>query len=361
MKAHEEWMRLACQLAESTIGQTSSNPVVGAVVVKDGSLLGCGAHFQEGASRAEVYALQMAGAKAKGATLYVTLEPCDFIGESPLCTELIINSGIKDVYIGSSDPDVHISGKGIALLRDAGVIVIEGFLQAECTKLNEAYFHHRRTGKPFVTLKIASTLDGKIATLSGDSKWITGEASRAYVHQLRHQHNAILVGVGTVIADNPSLTTRMESGGRHPIRVVVDSRLSIPLESTLLNDNLAPTWVFTTDEGDYQKEKQLCNKGIKVISTGKGPRVNWEGVLTSLGERGILSLLVEGGGTINASLLQENCIQKVIAFIAPLLLGGKDSLTTIAGTNPIFLSEAKRLTEVEVKYFDKDICLIGYL
>lgn len=281
--------------------------------------------------------------------------------EPPPCTEGIVRSGITHVYIGSVDPDPRVSGSGIKYLKSAGIEVIQGILEEECSVLNEAYFHHRHTGKPFVTLKSATTLDGKIATSTGDSKWITGEASRAYVHTLRHQHDAILVGVNTVIRDNPSLTTRLEAGGKHPIRIVVDSQLRIPLESILLHDELAPTWIFTTKQRDAEKEKQLREMGIEIFSTGEGPRVHWEKVLHTLGEKGILSLLVEGGGTVNAALLKGDYIHKVIAFIAPKLLGGKEGPTSVEGEGPLLLTDAKTLHDVKVKHFEEDICIIGYL
>lgn len=361
MRGHEEWMRLACQLAQATVGQTSPNPAVGAVLVKDGALIGCGAHLKAGTPHAEVQALQMAGSNSEGATLYVTLEPCDHFGKTPPCTRAITQSGVTRVYVGSLDPDTRVSGRGIVHLKNAGIDVIEGILQEECLLVNEAYFHHRRTGIPFVTLKTATTLDGKIATSTGDSKWITGEASRVYVHELRRQHDAILVGVGTVICDNPSLTTRLDTGGNHPIRIVIDSHLRLPFEATLIQDQVVPTWIFTTDQRDMNKERQLLAMGIQIFSTGDGPRVNLDKVLTILGERNILSLLVEGGGIINASLLSGNYIQKVISFIAPKLLGGRESRTSFEGENPTLISQAKNLHNVILKKFGEDICIIGYL
>jgi diaminohydroxyphosphoribosylaminopyrimidine deaminase/5-amino-6-(5-phosphoribosylamino)uracil reductase len=246
VKDHEYWMRIALELAQATAGQTSPNPMVGAVVVKDNRLVGTGAHLQAGTPHAEVHALHMAGAEAEGSTIYVTLEPCNHYGRTPPCTEKIIASGVRRVVVGSGDPDILVAGKGIKRLREAGLEVVEGVLTAECLLLNEAYFHHRKTGLPFVTLKTATTLDGKIATDTGDSRWVTGAESRAYVHQLRHEQDAILVGIGTVLADDPVLTTRLSDGGLHPTRIILDSKLRISLTSKLVDTRIASTWIFTT-------------------------------------------------------------------------------------------------------------------
>ncbi|SEN20390.1 bifunctional diaminohydroxyphosphoribosylaminopyrimidine deaminase/5-amino-6-(5-phosphoribosylamino)uracil reductase RibD [Lihuaxuella thermophila] len=361
MRRHEDWMRLAYELAKAAEGQTAPNPMVGAVAVKEGRLIGSGSHLKAGTPHAEVHALNMAGTEARGCTLYVTLEPCNHYGRTPPCTEKIIECGVKTVVVGSIDPDSKVSGKGIARLREAGIEVIQGVLEPECLKLNEAYFHHRQTGKPFVTLKTAMTLDGKIATESGDSRWITGEESRRYVHVLRHRHDAILAGIGTVLADNPRLTTRLETGGSHPLRVIVDSRLRIPLDAAVLDTSEAPTWVFTTDQQDPTKEKQLREKGVEVISTGPGPRVDWETVLRRLGEKGVLSLLVEGGGEVNASLLAEKRVQKVIAFIAPKLIGGRNSPTPVEGKSPQKMEDAFTLREISMERYGDDFCITGYL
>ncbi|SFJ90153.1 bifunctional diaminohydroxyphosphoribosylaminopyrimidine deaminase/5-amino-6-(5-phosphoribosylamino)uracil reductase RibD [Thermoflavimicrobium dichotomicum] len=361
MKTHEDWMRLAWQLAQSTAGQTAPNPMVGAVVVKDGYMVGSGAHLRAGTPHAEVHALNMAGEQAKEATLYVTLEPCNHYGRTPPCTEKILDSGIKRVVIGSLDPDPLVAGKGVERLREAGLEVILGVCEKECQRLNEAYFHHRRTGHPFVTLKMAMTLDGKIATIQGDSKWITNEESRQMVHQLRRQYDAILVGVGTVLKDDPRLTSRLEAGGIHPLRVILDSRLRTPVDAAITDTSVAPTWIFTTEGRDPEKERQLTAKGVRIISTGMGPLVDLDVVLSELGRHGILSLLVEGGGEVNAAFLHGNYVQKVIAFVAPKLLGGRQSRTAVEGENPLYMSEAKCLKEIHVERYGDDLCVIGYL
>ncbi|MBN2909755.1 bifunctional diaminohydroxyphosphoribosylaminopyrimidine deaminase/5-amino-6-(5-phosphoribosylamino)uracil reductase RibD [Polycladomyces sp. WAk] len=360
MEHHEKWMRLALQLARSAEGQTSPNPLVGAVAVKEGRLVGMGAHLRAGTPHAEVHALDMAGPEAHGSTLYVTLEPCNHYGRTPPCTEKVIASGVKTVVIGSKDPDPRVAGSGIRRLQEAGVGVVMGVLETECLRLNEAYFHHRRTGRPFVTLKTATTLDGKIATHTGHSRWVTGEAARAEVHRLRHIHDAIMVGVGTVLADKPRLTTRLPGGGHNPIRVVIDSRLRLPTDTPVADVTEAPTWVFCTDEGDPEKEEQLRAKGVKIVSTGPGPRVDLHRVMQVLGEHGVLSVLVEGGGTLNAALLRERLVDKVIAFVAPKLLGGKNSPTSVEGEERETMAEAIHLRDLEVQRFGEDLCVIGY-
>ncbi|MGA9172506.1 MAG: bifunctional diaminohydroxyphosphoribosylaminopyrimidine deaminase/5-amino-6-(5-phosphoribosylamino)uracil reductase RibD [Thermoactinomyces sp.] len=362
METHEHWMNLALSLAKAAEGQTSPNPMVGAVAVKNGRMIGVGSHLQVGTPHAEVHALEMAGEEAKGATLYVTLEPCNHFGRTPPCTEKIIECGISKVVIGSLDPDPKVSGKGVRRLREAGIEVILGVLEQECLRLNEAYFHHRRTGKPFVTIKMATTLDGKIATESGDSRWITGEKARARVHDLRRRYDAILVGSGTVLEDNPQLTVRLgDEAANHPLRVIVDSRLRTPLDALVTEVSDAPTWIFTTERKDPEREKRLIEKGVRVITAGSGPRVDLDSMLDFLGKQGILSLLVEGGGEINASFLSGHHVQKVIAFVAPKLLGGKDSRTAVAGPNPERMADAVHLRDLVIERIGEDLLIMGYV
>ncbi|WP_255724506.1 bifunctional diaminohydroxyphosphoribosylaminopyrimidine deaminase/5-amino-6-(5-phosphoribosylamino)uracil reductase RibD [Shimazuella soli] len=354
-------MNLAIQLAKATTGQTSPNPMVGAVVVKDNRLLGTGAHLKAGTPHAEVHALNMAADEAKGSTIYVTLEPCNHFGRTPPCTEKIIECGVKRVVIGSGDPDSLVAGKGVARLKEAGIEVLEGVKKQECLQLNEAYFHHRKTGKPFVTLKTATTLDGKIATKNDDSRWITGVESRAFVHQLRHEQDAILVGANTVIADDPELTTRLPEGnGIHPVRIILDSTLRTPITAKILNTTKAPTWIFTTDAKDPFKEAAFQEAGVHVYSTGSDPRVSIEQMLKILGSKGILSLLVEGGSEVNAAMLRGNHVNKFVAFLAPKLLGGVESPSSIGGEGPDKMAEAIPLHQVSWKQYGEDLCIIGY-
>lgn len=361
MQRHEDWMRLALNLAQATTGQTGSNPMVGAVVVKEGRIIGQGVHLQRGEAHAEVHALRMAGEQARGGTIYVTLEPCNHQGNTPPCTEAILQAGLERVVIGSTDPDVRVAGQGIARLQQAGLDVIPGVLASECDQMNEAYFHHRITGLPFVTLKMATTLDGKIATSNGDSRWITNEASRQRVHELRDQYQAILVGVNTVNADDPALTCRLPVGGKNPLRVVVDSKLRTQPSAKIADVKEAPTLIFTTDPYIHSdRAEQLRSHRVQVIAAGSGPHVDFSKLLQYLGEQGILSLLVEGGSAIHGSLLAEQRVQKVITFMAPKLLGGANSLTAVAGPNPKWMSEAIHLTNLSWESFGDDLCITGY-
>lgn len=361
MQTHEDWMRLAWQLASATTGQTGSNPMVGAVVVNKGKMVGIGAHLRAGTSHAEVHALRMAGDKAKGGTIYVTLEPCNHYGKTPPCTEAILKAGLRRVVVGALDPDPQVSGQGIAKLRAAGLEVITDVYGAACQQLNEAYFHHRITGRPFITLKMAMTLDGKIATHTGDSRWITNQASRQRVHELRHQHEAILVGIGTVLADDPALTARLIPGGNHPLRLIVDSQLRLPLNAQVTQTDIAPTWVFTTEKANPEKRQQLEEKGVRVIPCGEGPHVDLDQLLQIAGNEGLLSILVEGGSAMNAAFLHGDYVQKVIAFLAPKLLGGKESLSAITGPNPEKMASARELHSITVDTFGDDVCITGYL
>ncbi|SDW56141.1 diaminohydroxyphosphoribosylaminopyrimidine deaminase / 5-amino-6-(5-phosphoribosylamino)uracil reductase [Marininema mesophilum] len=356
---NEEWMRFALSLAQSAQGQTSPNPMVGAVAVKEGRLIGFGAHLRAGTPHAEVHALDMAGEQAKGCTLYVTLEPCNHYGRTPPCTKKIIDSGVKRVVVGCLDPDHRVAGQGLIRLREAGVEIIEGVLNTDCLQLNEAYFHHRKTGLPFVTLKTAVTLDGKTATVSGDSRWITGDAARLEVHRLRHTHDAVLVGSGTVLADRPQLTTRLPGGGVNPIRVVIDSRLQLSLDTPVADVSEVPTWVFCTEEADEKREQALIERGLRVFRTGGSPRVDLHKVFQRLGQEEIMSVLTECGGELNATLLQGGHVNQVKVFLAPKLLGGKESETALEGENPLKMADAMRLTDVEVAHFGEDICITG--
>ncbi|WP_073155470.1 bifunctional diaminohydroxyphosphoribosylaminopyrimidine deaminase/5-amino-6-(5-phosphoribosylamino)uracil reductase RibD [Seinonella peptonophila] len=362
MKTDQDWMKLALTLAEATTGQTGSNPMVGAVVINDGRLVGQGAHLRRGEAHAEVHALQMAGERARGGTIYVTLEPCNHHGQTPPCTEAILKTGIQRVVVGSTDPDSRVSGQGIARLQQAGLEVKTHVLQEECNRLNEAYFHHRLTGLPFVTLKMATTLDGKIASHTGDSRWVTNEISRERVHELRDQYQAILVGVQTVIADDPELTTRFKIGGKHPIRIIVDSQLRTPFTAKVIDVSTAPTLICTTEAAmKSEHAEQFQAKGVQLLECGAGNRVDLGLMLQQLGKQGILSLLVEGGGTINGSLLAEHRVQKVIAFIAPKILGGKRSLSAIGDPSPDRMADAIELDQISWEQYGNDLCVTGYV
>lgn len=344
-------MDFAIDLASKVAGQTSPNPVVGAVVVKNGEIVGFGAHLRAGEHHAEVNAIQMAGLeKTEGSTVYVTLEPCSHYGKTPPCSDLLIRSKVKKAVIASVDPNPLVAGKGIEKLRSAGIDVETGICQEEANLLNEVFFHFIKTKTPFVTLKTAASLDGKTATSSGESKWITGKDARLDVHQYRHKHDAILVGIGTVFADNPSLTTRLPNGGKNPIRIVLDTQLQIPIDCKLLTDQQALTWIITGCNPPANKTKMVQGlKGVKVLPLAT-EKVDIEKVLHLLGELGITSLFVEGGATVNESFLKAHAINKVITYIAPKLIGGKNAPTIIGGDGYAAMSE---IMELEVREFSR--------
>ncbi|MFY0543926.1 bifunctional diaminohydroxyphosphoribosylaminopyrimidine deaminase/5-amino-6-(5-phosphoribosylamino)uracil reductase RibD [Brevibacillus sp. H7] len=357
------YMSLALQLAKGTAGQTSPNPMVGAVVVKDGIIVGMGAHLRAGEPHAEVHALRMAGEKAKGAVIYVTLEPCSHHGRTPPCVDAVIAAGISRVVIAVLDPNPLVAGRGAARLREAGLEVTVGVLEAEARRVNEVFFHYITTGRPFVTVKTASTLDGKIATQTGHSRWITGEEARKQVHELRRQHDAILVGVNTVIADDPALTVRLDQAetGKQPVRVILDTHLRIPLTARVVSDEKAPTWIFTAQQASLEKKAALAAKGVQVISLEAEKKLPIEQVLATLGQRGITSLLVEGGAAVNGAFLQAQAIQKIISYVSMKLVGGGSAPTPIGGTGIDLMGDAVLLRDMELEQVgERDIRISGY-
>lgn len=357
MEDHD-YMALAIQLASATKGQTAPNPHVGAVLVKDNQIVGMGAHLRAGEHHAEVHAIRMAGDKAKDATLYVTLEPCSHFGKTPPCSNLVIEAGIRKAVIASADPNPLVAGAGIKRMRHAGIEVVEGLMKEEADALNKVFFHYINTGLPFVTLKTAISLDGKIATVSGESKWITSEESRKDVHQFRHTHDAILVGVNTVIKDDPSLTTRLAGGGKDPFRVILDSNLRTPIESRILNDHPAKTIIVTGSTVDPESVKIFTEKGVGILIL-ESPTVKIHEMLSKLGERGITSIYVEGGAEVHGSFLKEKAFQQVITYIAPKLFGGKTSPVSFGGEGIERLEDAVLLDIKEVKKIGQDIRIIA--
>ncbi|MDQ0412843.1 bifunctional diaminohydroxyphosphoribosylaminopyrimidine deaminase/5-amino-6-(5-phosphoribosylamino)uracil reductase RibD [Mesobacillus stamsii] len=355
---HQDYMALAINLAKAAEGQTSPNPQVGAVLVKDGEIIGFGAHLRAGEPHAEVHAITMAGEKVKGANLYVTLEPCSHVGKTPPCSNLVIKSGIKKVFVASVDPNPLVAGAGITKMREAGIEVEVGLLAEEAIALNNVFFHYISTGLPFVTLKSATSLDGKIATVSGESKWITGEEARKDVHHFRHTQDAILVGVNTVIKDNPSLTTRLETGGKNPVRVILDSTLRTPMESEVIRDHAAETIIVTAAGAKPERAKQFEDQGIKIIKL-ETAKVEINEMLKKLGERGITSLFVEGGAEVHGSFLKEKAFQQVITYIAPKLIGGRNAPTAYGGEGIVRLEETVPLKITDVKQIGEDIRIIA--
>lgn len=356
-------MWLTLDLAKKAIGKTSPNPLVGAVVVKEGEVIGTGYHKKAGDPHAEVYALEEAGENARGATLYINLEPCSHFGRTPPCVEKIISAGIKKVVASHEDPNPKVAGKGFEILKKAGIMVKTGVLEKEAKKLNEGFIKYITAGVPFVTLKAAITLDGKIATKTGASRWITGEKSRGAVHGLRNMSDAILTGIGTVIADDPQLTTRLDEGGRDPIRIIVDSKARTPLEAKILHlDSPAPTIIAVTEKANSENIKKLREIGAEVlVIPEKSGQVDLIALLKELGNREILNLVVEAGGTLGYSLFAEGLVDKIYCFVAPLIFGGKDAPSFIGGEGIESVSDAWSLEDIEIKRYEEDILLVGYV
>ncbi|QCR32757.1 bifunctional diaminohydroxyphosphoribosylaminopyrimidine deaminase/5-amino-6-(5-phosphoribosylamino)uracil reductase RibD [Lysinibacillus sp. SGAir0095] len=362
MKSDREYMQLALDLAASAKGNTNPNPCVGAVIVKNGVIVGTGLHRKAGEPHAEVHAFRMAGDHANGATLYVTLEPCSHYGKTPPCAKLVKESGISRVVVATMDPNPAVAGRGINLLREAGLEVEVGLLEKEARKLNERFIHNMLTSKPFVVSKFAMTLDGKIATHNGQSKWITSEEARLQVHKLRHEMDGILVGVGTVLADNPSLTTRLpHREGKNPIRIILDSELKTPLNANVANTAVAQTIIVSAHDVDETKVKQLSEKGVQIITVSKSNQgLNLNEMLDELYKLGITDVLVEGGAELNASFLREGLINKVIVYIAPKLLGGRHSKSPFAGMNIDYIDDALQLEFDSIEQIGPDLCITAY-
>ncbi len=359
----QKYMRMALQLAEKARGRTSPNPMVGAVVVKNDRVISRGYHRKAGEPHAEAIALKQAGKAAKGATLYVTLEPCSHTNKrTPPCTPLVLQSGVKRVVVAMIDPNPHVSGGGIKTLRKSGIEVVTGVLETEAKKLNEAFIKYITTGVPFVTLKIAQTLDGKIATSSGESKWITGEKAREEGHRLRDTNDAILVGINTVLKDNPSLTTRIPRG-RDPIRVIVDTKLRTPLKAKIITQkSSAKTYIATLDTMPKDKLVKLLDAGAEVLLAkgGKG-HVDLKNLMKMLGGFGVTSVMIEGGAEVHASALKSGIVDKVVMFIAPMLMTGKDSLCSIGGVSPTRLTQSIRLRNMTSRMAGDDLMIEGYI
>lgn len=356
----EKYMRLAMQLAGNAIGRTSPNPLVGAVIVKDNRVVGCGWHRKAGTPHAEVHALNQAGELAQGADVYVTLEPCVHYGKTPPCAKALVEAKVKNVYGGLLDVNPKVAGKGFKILEDAGIHVEYGFLQDELRKQNEVFFKWIEHKKPFVVLKAAMTLDGKIATATGQSKWITNETSRAYGYKLRDIYDGIMVGINTVIEDNPMLTARVD-GGKNPIRIVVDSSLRIDINANVVQDKSAKTIVATTDKADKDKilKLQAQNVDVIVVDKDENDKVDIEKLLNILGQQNICSILVEGGATLSGSFVAKKLVDKVYFFIAPKIIGGKEAKTPVAGTGILNLQEALTLKDIQIEKLEEDILIIG--
>ncbi len=362
MELHKDYMKKVLTLAKKGWGKTNPNPLVGALIVKNGKIIAKGYHRMPGCAHAEVDAFNNAKEDPCGSTLYVNLEPCSHFGRTPPCVKAIIEAGVSEVVIAMEDPNPQVSGQGIKILKDKGIKVTVGVLENEAKKLNEIFVKFAAEKKPFVILKAAMTLDGKIATVCGDSKWITGEKSRHYVHEIRNRVSAIMVGINTVLSDNPSLTTRLNNGtGRDPVRVVVDSKGMIPLDSKVIKSSSGMI-LATASSIENEKEKFLQERGVKIIKADdKSGYVNLNKLMDRLYKLEIDSVLLEGGGSLNASAMNFGIVDKVMMFIAPKIVGGKSAKTPVEGEGIKFMKEATALENVKVSKFDNDTLIEGYI
>ncbi len=358
----ERFMALACKLALRGKGKTSPNPMVGAVLVKEGHIIGTGYHKKSGSLHAEIVAIENAESKIDGATLYVNLEPCTHYGKTPPCVDRIIKEKIQRVVIGSKDPNPQVNGKSIEILEAHNIKVTYNILQEQCRVLNESFFKYMETGKPFITLKAAASLDGKIACFTGKSQWISCAASRKKAHRARNLSDAILVGIGTVLNDNPQLTVRGIPQAKKPLRVVMDSKLQIPLTSKILQPE-ASTLLATTTAAPLEKIAQLESRGIsvKAFSPDQKGRIPFSSLMRYLGENDIMHLLIEGGSQIYTTALESRETDKVMLFLAPLLLGGTEAPSLFAGKGVKSPDRGYALDNFTFRKSDQDILLEGYL
>ncbi|MCR4955073.1 MAG: bifunctional diaminohydroxyphosphoribosylaminopyrimidine deaminase/5-amino-6-(5-phosphoribosylamino)uracil reductase RibD [Lachnospiraceae bacterium] len=358
-----DYMLRAIELAKKGAGATNPNPMVGAVIVKDGRIIGEGYHRKYGELHAERNALADCRESAEGATIYVTLEPCCHYGKTPPCTEAIMEHKLKRVVIGSRDPNPKVAGKGAKMLQEAGIEVVQDFMREECDEINPVFFHYITKKTPFVALKYAMTADGKIATKTGDSQWITGETARKHVHILRNYYMGILVGINTVLADDPMLNVRLnseETTYRNPVRIVCDTRLQIPLTSQLVNTAKEIKTIVATslEETENQKVKALEEKGVTVLFLPKkNQHVDLQQLLIKVGELGIDGILVEGGGTVSGAFLDEKLVNRVYVYIGAKVFGGNSSYTPVKGDGAEKVNEALVLEKPKIMEFDEDVLL----
>ena len=358
-------MSQALSLARLAQGQVSPNPAVGAVIVHDGMVAGQGYTQPPGQAHAEIVALRQAGEKARGAVLYVTLEPCCHTGRTPPCTKAIITAGVAEVHLASIDDNPVVAGKGVKELESAGIKTIIGECEEEARTINEAYIKYITTGIPFITVKYAASLDGKIATGSGDSRWITGEAARKQVHTMRYLADAVMVGINTVLADNPQLTVRCSGLGgmtrKQPLRVVVDGKGRTPLTAQLLKEP-GKALIALGRKATAAEKDSFGRAGAEVLEfPGDDGLVDLVDLMKTLGKRAVTSVLVEGGGILNSSLFEKHMVDKVVAFIAPVIIGGEKARTPVAGAGINKVADAIRLRHVSIERFDDDLMVSGYV
>ncbi|BAF59942.1 pyrimidine reductase and Pyrimidine deaminase [Pelotomaculum thermopropionicum SI] len=357
------YMNMALELAARARGRTSPNPMVGAVLVKNGVVVGQGYHMKAGTPHAEIIALKEAGNEARGATLYVNLEPCCHYGRTGPCADAVIEAGVARVVAAMADPNPLVAGGGLKKIKEAGLEVTLGVMEDEARELNEAFIKYVTTRRPFVLAKAALSLDGKIAARTGRSKWITGPAARAYVHQLRDWYDAILVGIGTILADDPSLTARLPGGGgRDPVRVILDSLARTPLNARVIKQkSKAPTVIAVTAGAPPGRVKALQEAGAQVVVVNSGPRVDLPELMRILAEKEITSVLIEGGAEVHGSAFAAGIVDKVAWFIAPKIIGGRDAPGPVGGEGVDDPGGALELERIKVSRLDQDICIEGYV
>ena len=357
-------MRRALELAGKAAGRTSPNPMVGAVIVKNGRVIAEGYHKKAGRPHGEIEALKKAGSKARGAQLFVNLEPCCHQGRTPPCTDALIESGLKAVFIGMRDPNPQVAGKGLGRLRRAGIAVHSGILKQECQRLNEAYVKHIQTGMPFVILKSAMSLDGKIATATGQSQWITGPEARERVHQMRNEVDAILVGAGTVLADNPRLTTRLKKGkGRNPARVILDAKAEVPLKARVFQHASRDRVIYITSrKASALRLNRLRKTGIEThVLDVKNSHISLKKLIKILVKNEVSSLMIEGGSGLSASALQAGIVDKVVLFLAPMIIGGETAPGMVGGEGIQRLAQAHKIKNLTATPVGADWMIEGTL
>ncbi len=355
MNNDTKFLKETIKLAERGLGWTNPNTMVGTIIVKDGRVIGQGFHHKVGEAHAEVEALNSVREDPSGATMYVSLEPCVVFGRTPPCTDALIKSGIKKVVCCSLDPNIQVHGKGLAKLKNAGIETSVGVLEQEARILNEAFFTFHEKNRPFVALKFATSLDGKMATRTGDSKWITNEEARLYARKLRAQYQGLLIGINTILIDNPNLGARIK-GKKDPVRIILDPKLQIPLDADVLRDS--NVYIATTREASGAKKAQLENQGFSILVFDE-PEIPIPKLLSTLKEKEIISVLVEGGGETLGKFIDSKIIDKVYAFQAPVIIGGKKAIS-IGGEGSKTVKEAIHLIDTELKKFDDNLLIIGY-
>jgi len=361
----EAYMRLALRLAARGRGKTSPNPMVGAVLVKQGRIIGQGYHRGPGMPHAEMVALQAAGTKAPGATLYTNLEPCcHFEKRTPPCTKSLIQQKIRKVVVAIRDPNFQVQGRGLWELKKAGVLVREGILRQEASRLNEAYIKSMTQRRPFVILKVAQSLDGKIATSTGESRWITSEPARVYIHRLRAQVDAVMIGISTLLQDDPRLTVRVGARAtRQPLRIVVDSTLRIPFNAQVIQQTSSgEALVATTPQASQARIRELEKRGVRVLVVKERQgQVDLIDLMRLLGEMEVMSVMIEGGSELNASAVRQGIVDKVLFFISPRIIGGQDAKGSVGGASPRHLSASIPLRDFKVRRVGPDLLVEGYV